>query len=783
MATNRKPTQRKQELQRQNDELQLRLSEAEETLRAIREGEVDAVVVSGSKGEQIFSLVGTDSVYRLIVETMKEAAFTVTFDGKILFCNAQFGQLVKRPLELIVGHPLDEFVAENERASVSSLLVAAQQEPVKQRLVFQDLNSTGVPAYVSANVLNQPDGLSICVVANDLTELENSTELIQQLRRQQESLRQSEERLALAASATQVGMFDWDMAKGTVLWTQAHDAIFGYAPTATTTTTTTTTTEHDYRRWTDRVHPEDLPRVEEEMRRCREVRKPLEVQYRIIWPDGSLHWVETKGVFLYNSSGKAERMLGVVMDITESKRGEEALAAAHRQVQGIIDNTPAIVYVFDLEERFLLANAAVAELFHSTPEQMIGKRRHEFMPKADADWHEANDRKVIEAGRAMEFEEASQLPDRSITWLTTKFPLRDAQGTIYAVAGISADVSDRKRAEEALRESESRFHSLFNNSPDAIFLAIPSGPVTHANPAACAVFGMTEEELCRAGRKGIEDPTDPRHQAAVAERARSGRVSYEATHMRKDGSKFPSEVSSVIVEDGNQSIVILRDITARKVTEEALQASLQEKEVLLKEIHHRVKNNMQVISSLISLQADTLENQALRGVFDDLRDRVRTMALVHEKLYQSENLAHVDFAEYARSLLNYLWHAHGDKASDVRLTLDLPSVTFPVQTAVPCGLILNELTTNALKHAFRDRTDGELTVALNADPDGNMCLVVSDNGVGFPAGFDWRQTRSLGLQLVRMLVGQLGGTLDVRTDGGTTFQITFKPTRPEEKHG
>ncbi|MEW6440544.1 MAG: PAS domain S-box protein [bacterium] len=196
MPTEKKPAKREKRLLQQIDELQLRLAEAEETLRAIREGEVDAVIVSGTKGEQVFSLVGTDSIYRLIVETMKEAAFTVTLDGTILFCNTRFGEFVKRPLEQVVGHRLQEFVAGDNRGSASSLLISVQQQPVRQRLVFQATDGTAVPAHVSANVLNQPDGLSICVVASDLTELENSTELIQQLRRQQEALQAVNEELA-----------------------------------------------------------------------------------------------------------------------------------------------------------------------------------------------------------------------------------------------------------------------------------------------------------------------------------------------------------------------------------------------------------------------------------------------------------------------------------------------------------------------------------------------------------------------------------------------------------
>ncbi|MGD0089377.1 MAG: ATP-binding protein [Planctomycetota bacterium] len=173
-------------------ELRAQLAEAEETLRAIREGEVDAIVVSDSRGERIFSLTGAEQIYRLIVETMKEAAVTLTCDGTILFANAQFGQLVKRPIDGILGHPLTEFIAPDNRVAVGALLARSRTEPVKQRLVFQAFDGAAVPAHISSNVLDQPSGTSICIVAADLTDLENSTELIQQLRRQQEALQDAD---------------------------------------------------------------------------------------------------------------------------------------------------------------------------------------------------------------------------------------------------------------------------------------------------------------------------------------------------------------------------------------------------------------------------------------------------------------------------------------------------------------------------------------------------------------------------------------------------------------
>lgn len=218
---------------------------------------------------------------------------------------------------------------------------------------------------------------------------------------------------------------------------------------------------------------------------------------------------------------------------------------------------------------------------------------------------------------------------------------------------------------------------------------------------------------------------------------------------------------------------ITQDITERKQAEQLLKASLSEKEVLLKEIHHRVKNNMQVISSLVSLQADELRDEAMRAVLQDVTHRVRSMAMVHEKLYQSGDLARIDFAEYAQSLLNYLWRAHGGVASGVRLALDMEPVSLSVNVAVPLGLILNELAGNALKHAFPDGTDGEVTVSLRSGPEGQVRLGVRDNGVGLPEGLDWKQARSLGLRLVQMLAGQLHAAVEVSSDGGTKFTITF----------
>jgi two-component sensor histidine kinase len=269
--------------------------------------------------------------------------------------------------------------------------------------------------------------------------------------------------------------------------------------------------------------------------------------------------------------------------------------------------------------------------------------------------------------------------------------------------------------------------------------------------------------------------------AEVAKFMATGRVGpYEKEYFHKDGTRRWLLFAGSSLGN-NACVEFCVDISTQKQAEEQIKAALAEKEVLLKEIHHRVKNNMQVISSLVALQADQLKDEAMREVLQDVTHRVRSMALVHEKLYQAHDLARVEFAEYTQSLLNYLWRAHGTTAARVRLALDLEPMPLSVNAAVPCGLILNELATNALKHAFRDRAGGEVVMSLHGGPDGRVCLRVRDNGVGLPAGLDWRQADSLGLRLVQMLAGQLHATVDVSHGEGTEFAVTFGDRRPEDR--
>jgi len=348
------------------------------------------------------------------------------------------------------------------------------------------------------------------------------------------------------------------------------------------------------------------------------------------------------------------------------------------------------------------------------------------------------------------------------------------------------DITERQRAEDSLQSALRFQQQILDAIPIPVFFKNEKYVYLGCNRSFEQFMGL---ERSRIVGKTVFDLAPPElaqiyHEKDASLIAHPGMQVYECEVENKalrEKRRVVFHKATFEDPDSGKSGIIggVIDITERKQAEDAIKASLREKEVLLKEIHHRVKNNMQVISSLLDLQADAVQEPALLGILAEMRDRVRSMALVHEKLYQSESLARVEFAEYTRSLLEHLWRGHSAELKGIQLRLELRPVSLSVVRAIPCGLLLNELVMNALKHAFRGRTAGEIAVVLGASPEGRVRLIVSDDGVGMPAGLDWRQSNSLGLRLVQLLAGQLNAQLEATSDHGTRFQITFTPLQPE----
>jgi PAS domain S-box-containing protein len=331
------------------------------------------------------------------------------------------------------------------------------------------------------------------------------------------------------------------------------------------------------------------------------------------------------------------------------------------------------------------------------------------------------------------------------------------------------------------RAIEARFRLLFNNSSESIAVFGSMRPdgipekIIEVNDIACRRLGYTREELLQMRPGDIVDPKGAEALREVLSALRTkGSALCESSDRTKDGKNIPVELSLQLFHMDGKPVIIVnaRDITERKRADQLIMSALREKEILLREIHHRVKNNMQVISSLLNLQASRTADPATKAILEESRQRVRSIAIIHEKLYNSANLANIDFAVYLKSLADELLRSFG--RPEVSYVLDVEAIPFEIDKAIPTGLIVNELLTNSLRHAFPPATKGTVSVHLRSLGDENVELVVRDDGVGFPAGIDIHSATTMGLAIVRTLVEQMHGKLTMDTMHGTTCTIRFK---------
>ncbi len=389
---------------------------------------------------------------------------------------------------------------------------------------------------------------------------------------------------------------------------------------------------------------------------------------------------------------------------------------------------------------------------------------------------------------------------------------------------LACRVEEQRQVEMALHESEERLRTLINAIPDIVAFKDGEGRWLEANDVDLKLFQL--EGVDYRGQKDSELAAySPFYSDAFLACEESDEVAWEAraasrsdeTIPRPDGSLLVFDVIKVPMfhPDGRRKglVVVGRDVTQRnlveaelkryqerlehlvdertallakanshleteiaerRIAEERVMASLAEKEVLLKEVHHRVKNNLQIISTLLDLQTESIHDEHSLKSFRDSQDRIKAMALIHERLYQSRDLASINFAEYVNNLAGFLFHSYVQNPEQITLKVDVGDVTLEIDQAIPCGLIINELISNCLKHAFPEGLQGEVAVTCHSDGEGMVTLEVTDTGIGLPAGLDIMNACSLGLQIVFTLVRQLKGSIEMKGDRGASFVISFK---------
>lgn len=596
---------------------------------------------------------------------------------------------------------------------------------------------------------------------------------------------------------------------------------------------------------------------------------------------------------------------GIVHDLAEREKSEQVLAEALAGLRDLIQAIPDIVYFKDKDHHNLAVNEAFEKMCGRTKAEIIGKTDGEIFPPDLAAACKTSDERVLESGKSLRFEEAILDRDgRETVYETIKSPFRNSAGEIAGIVGISRNINDRKQTEAALRESEERFRTLYENATVGLYRTTPDGRILLANPALLRMLGYDSfEEIAplnlepdglgpeysrasfkdllekegliqgleaawkrkdgatvyiRESARAIFDPagrvkyyegtvedvterkraelellasetkfrrvfdrslegifltnlegrilaankamvrmfgyesfseflttsihdhyveTETRSKIIEALKAEDEIRNWELRLKRKDGTIFHALANATVLRDETGRIDhiegMLADVSDLVQSKAALQSALREKETLLKEIHHRVKNNMQVVSSLLSLQSQYLQDPEAITAFQDSQNRIRSMSMIHESLYRSDRLSRVDFAAYIRNLAQALIGSQAKYPGRIELRMDAEPVNFDLKTAIPLGLIINELVSNALKHAFSKDRKGTITIGLHHLAKDEFLLSVRDDGVGLPGDMELGQSKSMGLQLVETLTGQLDGRLHLGPPPGADFRISF----------
>ena len=348
---------------------------------------------------------------------------------------------------------------------------------------------------------------------------------------------------------------------------------------------------------------------------------------------------------------------------------------------------------------------------------------------------------------------------------------------------LLAEIEERQRAEQARQESEQAFRTLAESVPQLVWICNPDGLNVYFNRRWVDYTGLSLEESYGTGWNTPFHPDDKQPAWSAWNRAveRGGTYRIECRLRRADGSYHWFLTKGVPMRDAAGTIVkwfgTCTDIDELKCAQEEQRRSLMEKDTLLKEIHHRVKNNLQIICSLLNLQEESLTDPAAAAVLKESQQRVRSMALIHERLYSSPKMDEIDFGDYTKAIVRELFNSYGSVASHVTSRLDVSPVLLKIDQAIPCGLILNEVVTNALKYAYPKGVAGEVTVELAETPAGEVQLRISDHGVGLPKGLNWTDAKSLGLRIVNVLTEQMGATSSLESAAGVTFRLNIPKSR------
>ncbi|MDR9416839.1 MAG: PAS domain S-box protein [Gracilimonas sp.] len=620
------------------------------------------------------------------------------------------------------------------------------ESSTKEKIYFQ----------LSAHLINYKGKPAKLVIAHNVTQL----------------ILGDEESKKLLSSQLNLGNFplaeiEWTPSLEILRWSKKAEDLFGY-------------TEEEAMcspgLLQDFVHPDDYEDVRNSIEETFEKGKQeVSLINRNIRKDGEVIYCEWYNSLLYDGEGNVKAIYSLTHDVTDRERALDNAKRSMMSYQDLFNSISDAIYLLDKNGVILEANEGLERTFGYKRQEVIGKHNKLLTAPGKYDEERVEEiKKKANDGKPGKYEGWGRKKNGEI--FPTEFLVNT--GTYFGdevLIVIERDISDRKESEEALKHREGLFSKLFNSSPIGIALLNKHHEVEMVNDGFEHMFGFRERELKGLELDNLIVPEQRQQDATkLTESDKVKEVTEKRT--RKDGTIIDVIIYAipVVVEKKVVGIYgIYVDITERKKAEERLRKSLQEKEMLLAEVHHRVKNNLAVITGLLELQSFSAENESAKRILKQSQMRVNSIAMVHEKLYKSDTFSEVDIKQYFRELTGVIHKTMKRSDVDVQIDLNIAPVKLPITQAIPCGLLLNEILTNSFKHAFDGRAKGKVDIHLNQE-DGKLILRFQDNGIGLPENSDLDINTSMGITLIKTLAKQLSAEFSFSNEPGAYFEFIFE---------
>lgn len=709
-------------------------------------------------------LENSEKKFRSVVESAIEAIITADESGRVIFVNKSF--------EKIFGYRQDEIIGKTFE------IIIPPQYRDKHAKIFNKFNEKSKDEYYNKTLeltALRKDGtefpFEMSITSWEVNDQTFITAILRDISERKEA-EKTQNILSAIVNGSDDAIIGKDLEGNILSWNRGAEIIYGYKA------------EKVIGKSISIIFLPNSDELSQELQQISNGKSIKHYETKRVTKQGDIIDISLTVSVIKDFRGKIIGVSSIGRDITHEKKVKAALAKSEAQLNMVTSNMADIISQSSSDGSYIYVSPSIKQVMGYEPQEVIGKSILDFIHPDDVEYVSSCMMRAVNEGTIQSSQHRHRTADGSYIWIETLgTPLYNRKKDTVGFVCNSRDITQQKNMEDALRESEEKYRSLIESAKDVIAVMDYNGIFLLINKAGAKRFNIQPPEIMGRSLRDFFPDSHNKQLELIQKVFTTGKSLETELTIQFEGVEL---CYSIIIQPlfGPQNKIenvqlVARDITEIKNTQKKLEHALKDKDMLMKEIFHRVKNNLMVISSLLNLQSRYIKDEEAKGIFKESQNRAHSMAIIHERLYQSSDLKKIDFGDYIRTLANDLYRIYVLRPEKVELQVNADEIMIDINTSIPLGLILNELLSNSMKHGFPGDTKGKIIIDFHKIH-GDFVLEVRDSGIGIPEDVDIFNTGSLGMQLVTSLTQQINGELEFKRSPETSFRITFPETEYNE---